>query len=108
MAAATTRFAAVAAKSDVLEGSDVRAPSKRARESTRDEDARLQAAYARLEKARGALAAFGADSFAGPSASSSLLIATLDAGDEADLEEKTSLRMVKRKLVTPKHGWLDA
>ncbi len=108
VAAATASFAADAAKSEVLEDNDVSAPSKRARESTRDEYARLQVAYAMLEKARGALAAFGAASFDGPATSSSLLIATLDADIEADLEEKASLRMVKRKLVTPKHGWLDA
>ncbi len=86
-AAATTRFTATAAKSDVLEDNDVSAPSKRARESTRDEDARLHAGYARLEKARETLATFGAASFGGPTASSSLLSATLEAGDEVDLEE---------------------
>ena len=42
--AAIARFAAAAAKSDVLEDIDVTAPAKRARESTRDEDARLQVA----------------------------------------------------------------
>ena len=55
------------------------------------EDVRLQAAYARLEKARETLAAFGADTFAGLAASS-FSPAPLDAGDEADLEEKVSLR----------------
>jgi len=106
--AATTRFAAAVAKSDVLEGNDVSAPSKRARESTMDEDARLQAAYARRKKPRETLAAFGATNFAGPVASSSMLTVQLDACDEADLEEKDSLRSAKRTLVTPKHGWLDA
>ena len=107
VASAKARFAATAAKSDVLEDNDVSAPSKRTRESTRDEDARLQAAYAKLEKVRETLTAFGASIFAGPTASSPLLTATLDAGDEANLEEKASLRTVKRKLVNPKYGWLD-
>jgi hypothetical protein len=44
----------------VLEDNDVSAPSKRARESTRDEDALLKAEYARLEKEKGTLATFGA------------------------------------------------
>ncbi len=35
------RFAVAATKSDAREGSDVTAPAKRVRESTRDEDARL-------------------------------------------------------------------
>ena len=87
VATAIARFAAAAAKSDVLEDSDVAAPSKRARESTRDEDACLQAAYVRLKKARETLAAFGAASFDGL-ATSSFLTAPLDTGDEADLEEK--------------------
>ncbi len=52
VATATTHFLAVAAKSDALEDCDLTAPSKRARELTRAEDARLQAAYARLENAR--------------------------------------------------------
>ncbi len=34
--------------------------------------------------------------------------AALDAGDELNQEEKASSRVVKRKLVAPKHGWLDA
>jgi hypothetical protein len=37
-----------------------------------------------------------------------LLFKPPDARDEVDLEEKASLRSVKRKLLTPKHGWLDA
>ena len=60
MTDATTRSAAAPAKSDVLEDNDVSAPSKRARESTRDEDALLKAEYARLEKEKGTLATFGA------------------------------------------------
>jgi len=75
VAAATSRVPAAAAKSDVLEDNDVSAPSKRAKESTKDEDARLQALLARLEKARETLAAFGAARFAGPFASSVLLTA---------------------------------
>jgi hypothetical protein len=106
VAVATTRFAAVAAKSDALEDIDVTASAKRAREATKDEDARLQAAYVRLYKARETLTIYGASSIAWPIASSSMA-APLDAGDEADLKEKASLRTVKRKLVTLKHGWLD-
>ncbi len=57
--AATTRFAAPAAKSDALADDDNSAGAKRAREAARDEDARLQAASVRLENARETLAKFG-------------------------------------------------
>ncbi len=106
VAAATTRFAVVAAESDALADDDSSARAKRARELAREVDARLQAASVRLENARDTLARYGAARIAGLSAPSSALLPP-DAGDEADIEEKASLRSVKRKLVTPKHGWLD-
>ena len=104
VAAATARFMAAAAKSDALADDDNSAGAKRAREASREEDARLQAASVRLENARDTLARYGEAKIAGPSA----LAATPDQGDEIDQEEKVSARSVKRKLVVPKHGWLDA
>ena len=107
VAAATARFAAAAAKSDALADDDNSAGAKRAREAARDEDARLQAASVRLENARETLAKFGSSKTimpGGPTGTTALL----DPGDELDQEEKASSRVVKRKLVAPKHGWLDA
>ncbi len=105
VAAATARFMAAPAKRDALADDDNSAGAKRARESASDEDARLQAASVRLENARDTLARYGAAKIAGLAAPSSL---TTDPGDEVDLEEKASMRSVKRNLVAPKHGWLDA
>ncbi len=107
MAAATARFAAAAAKSDALADDDNAAGAKRARESARGEDARLQAASARLENAKEILAKYGSVKIIGSGAPTGTT-AALDAGDELDQEEKASSRVVKRKLVAPKHGWLDA
>jgi hypothetical protein len=50
---------------------------------------------------------YGAASFVGLDAFF-VFTAPLNAGDEADLEEKASLRLVKRKMVISKLGWLDA
>ena len=107
VAAATTRFAAATTKSDALADDDNTAGAKRARESAMEEDARLQAASAKLENARETLAKYGSVKIIGPRATS-VTTAALDAGDELDQEEKASSRVVERKLVAPKHGWLDA
>ena len=96
VAAATAHFMAAAAKSDALADDDNSAGAKRARESSREEDARLQAASVRLENARDTLARYGAAKIAGPSA---LSAAMPDPGDDIDQEEKASSRSVKRKLV---------
>ncbi len=107
MATATTRFAAATTKSDALADDDNTARAKRARETAKDEDARLQAASVRLENARETLAKYGIVKIIGLGAPTRTT-ALLDAGDELDQEEKASSRVVKRKLVAPKHGWLDA
>ncbi len=107
MAAATSRFAAVATKSDALADDDNTAGAKRARKAAKDEDVRLQAASVRLENARDTLAKYGSVKIIGPGAPTRTN-ALLDAGDELDQEEKASSRVVERKLVAPKHGWLDA
>ena len=105
VAAATARFMAAAAKSDALADDDNSAGAKRAREASREEDARLQAASDRLQNARDSLARYGEAKIAGPA---TLFADTPDPGDGIDQEEKASSRSVKRKLVAPKHGWLDA
>jgi hypothetical protein len=102
VAPATTRFAATAAKSDALADDDNSAGAKRAREADRDEDARLQATSVRLENARETLAKFGSSKNIGPGGPTGTT-ALLDPGDELDQEEKASSRVVKRKLVAPKH-----
>jgi len=108
VAAATARFAAAAAKSDAPADDDNSAGAKRAREVARDEDARLHAASVILENARETLAnKFGSSKISGPRAPAGTT-AILDPGDELDQEEKASSRVVKRKLVAPKHGWMDA
>jgi hypothetical protein len=107
VAPTTTRFAAAATKSDALADDDNSAGAKRAREAATDEGARLQAASVSLENARETLAKFGSSKIiglGGPTGTTALL----DPGDELDQEEKASSRVVKRKLVAPKHGWLDA
>ncbi len=105
--AATTRFAAAAAKSDALADDDNTVGAKRAKESARENDARLQAASARLGNARETLAKYGSVKIIGPGAPAGTT-AALDEGDELNQEEKASSRVVKRKLVAPKHEWLDA
>ena len=107
VAAATTRFDAAAAKSYALADDDNSAGAKRAKEAAKDEDARLQAASVRLENARETFTKFGSSKISGPRAPAGTT-AILDPGDELDHEEKASSRVVKRKLVAPKHGWVDA
>jgi len=105
--AATIRFVAATAKSDALADDGNTARAKKAREAARDEDARLQTASVRLENARETLANYGSAKIIGLGAPTGTT-ALLDAGDELDQEKKASSRVVKRKLVAPKHGWLDA
>ncbi len=107
VAAATSRFDAATAKSDTLADDDNTVGAKMAKEAAMDEDARLQVASSRLENARETLAKYGSVKIIGPRAAEGTT-APLDAGDELDQEEKASSRVVKRMLVAPKHGWLEA
>ncbi len=105
MAAATTRFAAAASKSNALADDDNTVGAKRAREAARDEDARLQAASVRLENAREALAKYGSAKIIGPGAPTGTT-ALLDAGTSST-RRKRLLRGWSRGSWSPRSmgGW---
>ena len=106
VSAASARFEAALAKSDLLLDDDVTAPAKRLREKVPAEETRLNAARVRLLAARAELAAFavascGAASLGAAGTSTAKL-------DEDDTLEKKESRLLKRKLPSPKDGWKDA
>ena len=105
VAAASDRFDAAVAKSDLLQDDDSSAAAKRVREKTLAEEARLITARADLKAARGVLAAYGM------AVRGALTPKSASAGaaksDDEDAAERKELRMLKRKLPSPKDGWKD-
>jgi hypothetical protein len=108
VATATARFAAAAAKSDMLGDDDNSAGAKRLRESTSVENGRLSTVRTRLAESREILANYGTAMSVIPDLSLFASASNAEKVDEVDLEEKQSSKMLKRKLPAPTHGWLDA
>ncbi len=103
---ASARFEAALAKSDFLRDDDASAPTKRIREKVLAEETRLNAARVKLLAARVELAAFAVAS-CGAASSGAAGTSTVKL-DEDDSLDKWELRLLKRKLPSPKDGWKDA
>jgi hypothetical protein len=102
VAAALARFEATLLKSDVLGDHGSLAGTKRIREKTLAEDARVVAARAELKAAINSLVAYGI-AVHGASAPLPGVTSSSKPDDEYSLEKKENM-MLKRKLPSPKDG----
>jgi hypothetical protein len=105
VAAGTARFDAAIAKSDMLLDDDSPASAERIMENALAEEARLTIARADLEAIIGALAAYGATVHGARAPQAAA--AGIGRSEDDDAIEKKELRMLKRKLPSPKDGWKD-
>ena len=108
VAEAHVRFESALAKSDNLQDDDVSPTAKLVRERTAVEEARLNGARARMAVARDSLATFSVSVFGAlPRTATVPSIPKMGENEAEERREKKPTKLLKRKLLAPKDGWLD-
>jgi hypothetical protein len=100
------RLEALLAKSDILADDDDSTRAERVRSKTLAEEARLTETRSKLHAAKADLAAYGV-AIHGVPTPAIMRVASAKPDDE-DAAERKGLRLLKRKLSSPKEGWKDS